>query len=112
MHIHPTITELIPTMLGELKPLEGTRSRDANVKYFDLPPKFSKFSPNPGISPETCGGAKHVEGWIYFLISTLCRRIVPHSPAPSSRRPCRRALPEWRCASSRSLALRRANVFR
>src|SRR5207248_2572843 len=33
--------------------------------------------------------------------------------APSSRRPCRpRALPEWRCASSRSLALRRANVFR
>ena len=22
MHIHPTVTELIPTMLGELKPLE------------------------------------------------------------------------------------------
>jgi pyruvate/2-oxoglutarate dehydrogenase complex dihydrolipoamide dehydrogenase (E3) component len=24
MHIHPTVTELIPTMLGELKPLEAT----------------------------------------------------------------------------------------
>jgi hypothetical protein len=23
MHIHPTVTELIPTMLGELKPLEA-----------------------------------------------------------------------------------------
>jgi uncharacterized membrane protein YecN with MAPEG domain len=22
MHIHPTVSELIPTMLGELKPLE------------------------------------------------------------------------------------------
>jgi hypothetical protein len=22
MHIHPTVTELIPTMLGDLKPLE------------------------------------------------------------------------------------------
>jgi hypothetical protein len=27
MHIHPTVTELIPTMLGELKPLEGTSSK-------------------------------------------------------------------------------------
>ena len=26
MHIHPTITELIPTLLGELKPLESTNS--------------------------------------------------------------------------------------
>jgi len=24
MHIHPTVSELIPTILGELKPLEGT----------------------------------------------------------------------------------------
>jgi hypothetical protein len=24
MHIHPTVAELIPTMLGELKPLEAT----------------------------------------------------------------------------------------
>jgi len=24
MHIHPTVSELIPTMLGELKPLEWT----------------------------------------------------------------------------------------
>jgi hypothetical protein len=24
MHIHPTVTELVPTMLGELKPLEPT----------------------------------------------------------------------------------------
>jgi hypothetical protein len=33
MHIHPTVTELIPTMLGELKPLECRTSLDANVKY-------------------------------------------------------------------------------
>jgi pyruvate/2-oxoglutarate dehydrogenase complex dihydrolipoamide dehydrogenase (E3) component len=26
MHIHPTVTELIPTMLGELKPLEANNS--------------------------------------------------------------------------------------
>ncbi len=26
VHIHPTVTELIPTMLGELKPLDRTRS--------------------------------------------------------------------------------------
>src|SRR5258707_9144502 len=55
--------------------------------------------------------------FLFFLLSAtaliiLSHRIVPHSPAPASRRPCRRALPEWRCASSRSLALRRANVFR
>ncbi len=24
MHIHPTVSELIPTMLGELKPVEGS----------------------------------------------------------------------------------------
>jgi hypothetical protein len=24
MHIHPTVSELIPTILGELKPLQGT----------------------------------------------------------------------------------------
>jgi hypothetical protein len=24
MHIHPTVSELIPTMLGELQPLSGT----------------------------------------------------------------------------------------
>jgi pyruvate/2-oxoglutarate dehydrogenase complex dihydrolipoamide dehydrogenase (E3) component len=24
VHIHPTVTELIPTMLGDLKPLEAT----------------------------------------------------------------------------------------
>jgi len=26
MHIHPTVSELIPTMLGELKPLEANNS--------------------------------------------------------------------------------------
>jgi hypothetical protein len=30
MHIHPTVSELIPTMLGELQPLsESSDSRDA-----------------------------------------------------------------------------------
>jgi pyruvate/2-oxoglutarate dehydrogenase complex dihydrolipoamide dehydrogenase (E3) component len=29
MHIHPTVTELIPTMLGELKPLEANHSEPA-----------------------------------------------------------------------------------
>jgi hypothetical protein len=28
MHIHPTVTELIPTMLGELKPLEWMSARN------------------------------------------------------------------------------------
>jgi hypothetical protein len=31
MHIHPTVTELIPTMLGELKPLEWTSSKNSRV---------------------------------------------------------------------------------
>lgn len=29
MHIHPTVSELIPTMLGELQPLERAISKSA-----------------------------------------------------------------------------------
>jgi pyruvate/2-oxoglutarate dehydrogenase complex dihydrolipoamide dehydrogenase (E3) component len=29
MHIHPTVSELLPTVLGELKPLEGTEGASA-----------------------------------------------------------------------------------
>lgn len=29
MHIHPTVSELLPTILGELKPLEGTAAKSA-----------------------------------------------------------------------------------
>ena len=31
MHIHPTITELIPTMLSELRPLERTSLKNLRV---------------------------------------------------------------------------------
>ena len=42
--------------------------------------------------------------------SSLICGIVRRLPAPSNRRPCRRAAPEWRYVSSPSSALRRANV--
>ena len=29
MHIHPTVSELIPTMLGELEPLSGNLKGDS-----------------------------------------------------------------------------------
>jgi pyruvate/2-oxoglutarate dehydrogenase complex dihydrolipoamide dehydrogenase (E3) component len=29
VHVHPTVSELIPTLLGELKPLEASRGRQA-----------------------------------------------------------------------------------
>jgi len=48
MHIHPTVTELIPTMLGESKPLEcrsqkicdRTRANLVRKRIFNLPSSF------------------------------------------------------------------------
>jgi len=42
--------------------------------------------------------------------STISPGIVRSFPVPSSQRPCRQAVPEWRCTSRLWLAWHRANV--